>query len=56
MTLTFEAEMRVICQMHHQDIFVMCQIVFIYVTISFLKKTSAAHYRGTIGVAVLESK
>jgi len=26
------------------------------VNISFLKKTSAGHYRGTIGLAVLESK
>jgi len=26
------------------------------VSISFLKKTSAAHYRGTIGRVVLESK
>ena len=26
------------------------------VNISFLKKNSAAHYRGTIGLAVLESK
>ena len=26
------------------------------VNISFLKKTSAAHYRGTIDLAVLESK
>jgi len=26
------------------------------VNISFVKKTSAAHYRGTVGLAVLESK
>ena len=36
--------------------FTVCVTKQHHVNISFLKKTSAANYRGTIGLAVLESK